>query len=76
MEIVDFRLGDIVKLRKVHPCGGFEWEVVRLGGDIGLCCATCGRRVMLARTVLEKRMRSFIARGVQEPVIPGGGLNG
>ncbi|MEE8162673.1 MAG: DUF951 domain-containing protein, partial [Anaerolineae bacterium] len=39
------RLGDVVRLRQQHPCGGYEWEVVRLGADIGIKCRTCGRRV-------------------------------
>ncbi|TAK26229.1 MAG: DUF951 domain-containing protein [Chloroflexota bacterium] len=51
-------LGDVLKLRKPHPCGGFEWEVVRLGADIGLVCQTCGRRVLLDRTEVERRTRS------------------
>ena len=64
----EFRMGDVVRLRKPHPCGGFEWEVVRLGADIGLRCQGCGRRVLLARPVLEKRLKAFTARG--EPVDP------
>ncbi|MBE3144849.1 MAG: DUF951 domain-containing protein, partial [Planctomycetes bacterium] len=44
----DLRLDDIVRLRKPHPCGGFEWKVVRLGADIGLECCRCGHRVLLS----------------------------
>ncbi len=62
------RLGDIVRLRKAHPCGGYEWEVVRLGADIGLRCRGCGRRVLLERRTLEKRLKAFVARG---PLIEG-----
>lgn len=62
-EIVDFRMGDVVRLRKRHPCGGFEWEVVRLGADIGLRCRTCGHRVLLARRVVEGRLKDFVGRG-------------
>ncbi len=61
--VIDFRIGDVVRLRKRHPCGGFEWQVVRLGADIGLRCRTCGRRVLLERRVLEKRLKAFVARG-------------
>ena len=39
-----FYIGDVVEMRKPHPCGGVTWEVVRVGADIGLCCQTCGRR--------------------------------
>ncbi|MDP3769216.1 MAG: DUF951 domain-containing protein [Dehalococcoidia bacterium] len=59
----DFRMGDVVRLRKPHPCGGFEWEIVRLGADIGLHCGRCGRRVLLTRRTLEKRLKSFVSRG-------------
>jgi hypothetical protein len=60
-------LDDVVRLRKVHPCGGYEWRVVRLGADIGLVCATCGRRVLLERAVLEKRLKEFVTRGNLTP---------
>lgn len=56
-------MGDIVRLRKVHPCGGYEWQVVRLGADIGIVCQTCQRRVLLPRREFEKRVKTFIHRG-------------
>lgn len=56
-------LGDVVRLRKQHPCGGFEWEVVRLGADIGIVCQTCHRRVLLPRREFEKRVKTFLKRG-------------
>jgi hypothetical protein len=61
--ILEIRMGDVVRLRKPHPCGGFDWQVVRLGADIGMVCATCGRRVLLPRRVFEKRVKSFVRRG-------------
>ena len=61
--VVDFRMGDVLRLRKAHPCGSFQWEVVRLGADIGLRCLTCGRRVLLERRILEKRLKTFVERG-------------
>jgi hypothetical protein len=61
--VVEFRLGDVVRLRKAHPCGGCEWQVTRLGADIGLRCLTCGRRVLLERRTLEKRLKAFVERG-------------
>ena len=64
--VVDFRIGDVLRLRKAHPCGGFEWRVERLGADIGIRCVTCRRRVLLERRVLEKRLKAFMARG-EEP---------
>jgi hypothetical protein len=60
---VAFRLGDRVELRRRHPCGGTAWDVDRLGADIGLRCATCGRHVLLERRALERRLVDFAARG-------------
>jgi len=60
---LDIRLGDIVRLRKQHPCGGYEWQVVRLGADIGIVCQTCQRRVLLPRREFEKRVKTFVQRG-------------
>ncbi len=56
-------LSDLVRLRKPHPCGSFEWTVVRLGADIGLTCNGCGRRVLLPRRELQRRTRLFVSRG-------------
>lgn len=60
--VVELRLGDVVRLRKGHPCGGFEWEVVRVGADIGIRCLECQRRVMMVRSALEKRMKTLVPR--------------
>jgi len=62
----EFRMGDVIRLRKPHPCGGYEWEVTRLGADIGLRCGGCGRRLMLGRSTLERRLKAFVSRG--EPI--------
>jgi hypothetical protein len=56
-------IGDVVRLRKPHPCGSHDWTVVRLGADIGLRCHGCNRRVLLARRELEKRLKAFVERG-------------
>jgi hypothetical protein len=56
-------LEDTVRLRKSHPCGSFDWTVVRLGADIGLRCHGCNRKVLLARRDLEKRLKCFLSRG-------------
>lgn len=61
-------MGDVLRLRKPHPCGGFDWEVVRLGADIGLRCRTCSRRLLLERRMVEKRLKAFVSRG--EPIDP------
>ena len=56
-------LGDVVRLRRTHPCGGDEWLIDRLGADIGLRCQTCGRHVLLERRALEGRLVEFVSRG-------------
>lgn len=61
--VLEINLGDVVRLKKVHPCGGDEWQVVRLGADIGIKCLRCGRRVLLARSVFERRVREIVSRG-------------
>ncbi|MGD9712999.1 MAG: DUF951 domain-containing protein [Thermomicrobiales bacterium] len=59
---LEFRVGDILRLRKAHPCGSVEWQVYRLGADIGIKCQGCQRRVMLPRRELERRMKVFVSR--------------
>ena len=61
--VMEIRLGDVVRLRKPHPCGSLDWSVVRLGADIGLRCVKCNHRVLLDRAVLERRMKQFVSRG-------------
>jgi len=61
--VMEIKLGDVVRLKKKHPCGSDEWEVVRLGADIGIKCLKCQHRVLLARSVLERRVKSFVSRG-------------
>ena len=56
-------LGDVVRLRRAHSCGGDAWLVDRLGADIGLRCRTCGRHVLVERPALEHRLAAFVARG-------------
>ncbi len=71
--VVEFRLDDVVRLRKPHPCGGYDWRVVRLGADIGLRCLTCQHRVLLPRSELERRLKSFVSRGESIPTPPRAG---
>jgi hypothetical protein len=63
-------LGDTVQMRKAHPCGGDTWRVVRLGAEIGIRCATCERKVLLARAEFERRIKRFVARGPDAPQNP------
>ena len=57
---MEIKLGDVVRLKKKHPCGSYEWQVVRLGADIGIKCQGCNRRVLLERRVFERRVRAII----------------
>jgi len=58
----DIQVNDLVRLRKPHPCGSYEWQVVRIGADIGLKCQLCGRRVLLDRRTFNKRVKTVIWR--------------
>lgn len=62
MKYADLALGDRVRLRKPHPCGSYDWRVVRLGADIGLKCEGCGRRVLLPRSEVERRIKQILSR--------------
>jgi len=59
---IEIKLGDIVRLRKAHPCGSYEWEVVRVGADIGLKCLKCQRGVLLERSIFERRVKEFVSK--------------
>ena len=58
----EINLGDVVRLKKAHPCGGCDWQVVRLGADIGIRCLRCGRRVLLKRGVFQRRIKEYIRK--------------
>ena len=59
---IEIELGDIVRLRKAHPCGSYEWEVVRVGAGIDLQCLKCRKRVRLERGVFERRVKEFVSQ--------------
>ena len=61
--VMEIRLGGVVRLKKQHPCGSYEWRVIRLGADIGITCLKCQRHVLLARSTFERRVKAFISRG-------------
>ncbi len=64
---LDIRLGDTVRLKKKHPCGSYRWQVVRLGADIGIRCLECQRRVLLERSVFERRVKAITSPGHGQP---------
>lgn len=61
-----FYVGDIVQMKKQHPCGSFEWEVIRVGADIKIKCTVCNRIVMLPRSKFEKGMKKIIKSNENE----------
>jgi len=62
----EIRLGDIVRMRKPHPCGSTEWEVVRLGADIGIRCTRCERRVLIPRSQFTRQVKALVRQGEAE----------
>ncbi len=62
MMLPDLYVDDRVRLRKPHPCGSYEWVVYRIGADIGLQCLQCGRRILLSRRELARRLKAILSR--------------
>jgi len=60
---LEYYIGDVVRLRKTHPCGGDLWEVTRVGLDFRIRCLQCTHSVMLPRQRFEKQVKSVISRG-------------
>lgn len=58
MKIVRFEAGDLLRMKKAHPCGNFEFSVLRVGSDVRIKCTGCGRDVTLERVKLEKSIRA------------------
>lgn len=58
--VMDIRVGDKIKLKKSHPCGSFEWEVLRVGIDFRLKCCGCGHMLMIPRKQAEKSIKTII----------------
>ena len=57
---MDIKVGDVLKLKKQHPCGSFEWEVLRVGADFRLKCKGCEHQIMIARRALEKNIKQIL----------------
>jgi len=66
VKIVPVEIGDIVVLKKGHSCGANEWEVTKLGMDIGLRCLKCGRNIRLIRSKFDTRFKDYIKRAKSE----------
>ncbi len=57
---MDFQIGDIIKMKKAHPCGANQWKILRIGMDFRMECMGCSRQVMLSRKLVEKNFRGMI----------------
>ena len=57
-----YEVGDVVRLKKQHPCGSSEWEILRVGADFRLKCLGCGHQIMIARKLVEKNLYSKSVR--------------
>ena len=58
---LELKIGDVVRMKKAHPCGNALWEVTRLGADIGMICQKCRHYVMLPRPYMERRVRDVLS---------------
>ncbi len=59
---MEYQIGDVVKLKKQHPCGSREWEVLRVGADFRLKCIGCGHQIMVPRKLVEKNTKEIIKK--------------
>lgn len=59
---MDFQVGEVIKMKKPHPCGTNEWKLLRVGMDFRLKCNGCGRQVMLPRKIVEKNFRGYVKK--------------
>ena len=57
---MEFEIGQIIKLKKQHPCGENAWEIISVGAEFRLRCTGCNHQVMLARRIVEKNFKGFI----------------
>ena len=60
---MEINVGEIIKLKKQHPCGSKEWEVLRVGMDFRLKCMGCDHQIMIARKQVEKNIRGILSNG-------------
>ncbi len=63
---MDFQVGQMIKMKKPHPCGGNEWKILRVGMDFRIQCIKCGRDVMVPRKLVEKNFRGFLKQAADQ----------
>ena len=62
MEQKSFQLNDIVVMKKAHPCGSNEWQIIRMGADIRIKCLNCGRSILMPRSEFERKLKKVITK--------------
>ena len=65
---LELKVGDVLRMKKAHPCGGSLWTVTRLGADIGMSCQECGRYLLLGRSQLTRRLKQVLPPSTNAPV--------
>ncbi len=73
MEKTEYRVGDVVRMKKAHPCGSNTWQITRVGMDFGLKCQGCGHFVMLSRPKFEKSVRGIV-KASGDPFVESSGM--
>ncbi|MFZ5631959.1 MAG: DUF951 domain-containing protein [Bacillota bacterium] len=66
-QLIRYQVGDVVKMKKTHPCGGDTWEIMRTGVDFRIKCTNCGRVVMIPRPKFEKSVRGIVSPAAPAP---------
>ena len=63
--VMELHLGDVVQMKKKHPCGSDRWEIIRTGADIRIKCLGCGRQLLMPRSKFEKSVKKLLGREEQ-----------
>lgn len=63
MENIQYSVGDVVRMKKAHPCGSCLWQITRTGMDFGIRCQGCGRFVMLSREKFQRQVKAVVSNG-------------
>lgn len=67
MERFQYEVGDVVRLKKPHPCGSYEWKILRVGMDFRLKCQGCGHMIMVPRKTVEKSTKQLTKQTGTDP---------
>ncbi len=70
LQNIQWAVGDVVRLKKPHACGGNEWEITRVGMDFRVKCLSCGRYVLMTRQDFKKRVKSLLRKGTAADPVP------